>query len=1589
MDKEKEKEEVKNVLVKNVKKNKIAKVAVWVALSPILLFVFLSILIYIPSVQQFAVNRIAQHLSHETGMDVKVGYIRLKFPLDLSMEHTTAIQGKDTVFSAARLDVSVKMIPLFRKQVEVDGILMQNLKINTKDLIEACRIKGSVGEFCLNAHNIDLAKGVAVVNKTVLKNTMLDIFMADSVKEDTTTSQPVLWKIQLCDFHLHNVNIGLNLAPATDSVSIGSNIGNAQIKAFIDLEKEIYKIEKFKINESSVRYDIGANPYSTTDSLNHSTTGFDPKHILLSDLNISVDSTEYLGSGSLKANLMQLTGKEKCGLKFNKTKGYVEMKNNTLLIPSFSLETDDSHISLQMEMDMNTFDERNPGQMDIHASASIGKQDLMLFMPDMTTDFIRYWPVKPVSVIVVAKGNMQKMNVNKAEAKLDGFFHFKSYAELTNITDSLRMGGTVNTDTKIYNSSFIKSFLPSDVAKSFTLPPHMTLAADAKMNNGYATLDADLATPYGSVILTADYNTRKEDYQLGIDIENLLVNSLLQMEQNFNIDGSITAKGHGLDIYSPKTYANATITLNKAQLGDVDMSGSHADASISGNKISFDCICDNKMINTAFKLEGHLYSNKVDGVLDIDLPYADLYALGFSKERFEVTTKGNVSFTSNLSNKFMVDSHIDGLDMIIGKDSVRTEHFDLYAETTSDSTSAVLRTGDWNFDFHSPYNLYSLIAKGEKLTSIVKKQIEKKELDLERLKRYMPVTHLETSVGKNNPLTRILATSGISFNEIKANITTSPESGLLGNAHMYGFTNDTIKVDTVYFNISQDSTNILFDSGLICNDQKLCPGFRTYIDGHVNLDDADVHLTYFNKKGNKGMDIGVAADFTDSLLHLSLYPDEPTIAFSRFTINKDNYIDLNKNGKLSANVRLASLADSCRIHFTASAEEEQKATAVIENLKIDELLTVFPFLPKMGGMLNIDATYQTTEENYLVNGYLSVDKYSFENMPIGDIKADFDYAPQGTTAHVITAKLSHNKQEVITVDGTYDSQDDGSLDGTLVFDDLPLSIASPFVAEQTLSLDGHISGQIHAIGPMDKLAFDGQLNPEGMTVQSDVYAVKLKFADAPILIADSRLTFDKYEVYAAGKNPLTLNGYVDFANMQQIRLSLGLYGRNFQLVDAQRTRKALLFGKVYGDFFARVTGTTDDLSVRGMVNILGNTDMTYIMADTPLSIDNRLDDIVTFVDFTLPPEEAKDIPQKTFMGIDMQVQLAVEDGAQFHCEFSADRQSYVNIQGGGSLSMNYTPEGVLTLQGRYTVNEGEMKYSLPIIPLKTFTIRKGSYIEFTGNPMNPVLNFEAFEQTKASVNETDGSSRTVSFDVGLKVANTLENMELDFTIDAPEDIRIQNELAGMSKEEKNKLAIAMLATGMYLSGNNSSGFNASNALNNFLQGEINNIAGKALSTAVDVNVGMEQNTNYDGSTRTDYSFRFSKRFFSNRLNVVIGGKVSDDKSAVEHESGAYIDDVSLEWRLDKGGTRYIRLFHEKNYDNLLEGELIENGVGVVLRKKMDKLSELFIFRNNKKRREEESRIRQTGKNQPTKENAEMNNAPNREARKSDDTEAKK
>jgi hypothetical protein len=101
-----------------------------------------------------------------------------------------------------------------------------------------------------------------------------------------------------------------------------------------------------------------------------------------------------------------------------------------------------------------------------------------------------------------------------------------------------------------------------------------------------------------------------------------------------------------------------------------------------------------------------------------------------------------------------------------------------------------------------------------------------------------------------------------------------------------------------------------------------------------------------------------------------------------------------------------------------------------------------------------------------------------------------------------------------------------------------------------------------------------------------------------------------------------------------------------------------------------------------------------------------------------------------------------------------------------------------------------------------------------------------------------------------------------------------------------------------------------------------------------------------GAAQTDYNFSFAKRFWGNRISIIIGGKVSSGNDA-QNTGMSIINNVSIEYRLDNSGTRYVKAFYNKDTESILDSEVMEMGGSLVLRRKTEKLSELFIFRNTK------------------------------------------
>ena len=513
--------------------------------------------------------------------------------------------------------------------------------------------------------------------------------------------------------------------------------------------------------------------------------------------------------------------------------------------------------------------------------------------------------------------------------------------------------------------------------------------------------------------------------------------------------------------------------------------------------------------------------------------------------------------------------------------------------------------------------------------------------------------------------------------------------------------------------------------------------------------------------------------------------------------------------------------------------------------------------------------------------------------------------------------------------------------------EIPLHFINGFVPDQLLGLKGYGEGKLAVKGALNKPHVEGEVYLDSAYLISEPYGISMRFDDDPVRIVDSKLLFENFMMYANNESPLNLQGNLDFSNVDRMMLDLRMRAQNFLLIDAKENLRSEAFGKAYVNFFAMMKGPLTGLQMRGKLDVLGNTDMTYVLRESELSTDSQLDELVKFTDFKSGKEET--IVRPAIEGFDMMLSMSIDESAHILCALNEEKTNYIDLMGGGDLQMKYNPVDNIQLTGKYTLINGAMKYSLPIIPLKTFTIQDGSYLEFTGDPFNPILNITATENMKSTVNEGQGTGRSVDFVCGVKLTQTLSKPGIQFIISAPNDMTMQDELNTMSIEERGKIAVTMLASGMYLSGGNTSDFSMNSALSSFLNSEINNIAGSAMrSLGLDLGMSVDNSTNASGALHTDYNFKFAKRFFNNRLSFTIGGKVS---SGAEMENAgnndSFFNNVELQYRLNEGASQYIRAFYNNNTYDWLEGLVGEYGVGFMWRRKLQHFKDIFRFKTEK------------------------------------------
>lgn len=1531
----------------------VKKIFKWVAkatLGVILLFLLLATALYLPPVQQFLKNRTTSYLSRQTGMQINIDRVRLSFPLDLLLDRMSAVDRSDTVAAADQLLLDVKIMPLLSGNIELNGFELRQAKINTKNLVSDLQVKGQFGLLAIRKPAVcNLGESLVDINKLQLRDARVSVILSDTARQDTTTSQPSPWKVKLNRAELTNTRLYLQMPG--DSMRIAADVRQLALnKTLLDLPAETYRIDNIELNAHDLRYDIPYQP--RVKVMPGKNAPIDFNHLQADIFSLAAQDFEFTPHG-INVKLDKLALIEQSGLTVNKFSATLHYDSTRIDMTGARLVTPSSEVNTELHLPLSALQAGNTAQAEIKLQAAVGKQDIGLLSGGQLDGLLAKYPNKSLEIKLRATGHVDDARIDYCNVTLPDNLDLRLSGSASMLASDKQRRGKLHYSASLNDINFINGLIPNSLRSTVHLPNGIRLGGDVALDG--TTLRFSQNAIYlgkGKLSFSGNYSPKTNAYSARLEAQQFPLKAFLPGMEFAPLTARVEVKGHGTDFLHRGTSLNGGGKIEAFAFNGIPLDKTTLDARINGTRADIAFMSDNSWLQAAINLSAEIVGNEtrlsLNGNIDnlatnLGRPYEN-----DQQQAQELFLMMGLRLDVTLNSKaraLTVDGSIDPFNAATASRGYPGGNLHVYLATNPDSTRARIASGDMTLRFDSRQQISDIISKFGNYATTLTNQLAAAQINQDSLKSLLPDTRLYLEATQANPLQQYLALKGYSFDSLYADISTNHVQGINANVNVTNFKTGSVLFEQSEIKILQNSDALKLHAAIKNSKRKNPNRFSAQVDGSLLANGFSVLANFIDENGREGLNIGTRATFDQQGgISFKLIPETSVLAYRKFKVNPDNHITLSPEKRLTANVNLVADDNTALKLYSIPTDTvtKQDITLTLTHLSLRDLSNVLPFMPRMSGFLNGDIHVLKQDSDMAIVSAIEAKDLVYEDSRIGTLGTELFYMPD-EDGHYVMAQIICKNQDIAVLDGRYSPND--SLNATLRLNDMPCELISTFISNDgTLGLKGKLNGDINVAGFLDNLQFNGEIQPDSVHAYSDLYSFDLKMENKSIFISNGKIALDNIAFYTTGTNPLYIDGDIDFSDLGNMVLNLSIKAKDFELINAKKTKKSMTYGKVFVDVDATVKGKSDFIVLRGKLKVLDQTDVTYVMTDTPLQVEDQFAGLVEFTNFS-EPDEKEETPTPiggTFINLDVNI----SEDAHLHCELSPDGKSYVDCNGGGDLTLQVFPSGDIAVQGRFNINSGEMKYTLPFIPLKTFSFTDGNHIIFNGDPANPVLNITALETTRAAVTDDNGGSRMVTFKVGVAITRQLSDMGLEFIIDAPEDSEVQNELATMSAENKSRLAITMLATGMYASTNNKAGFRATNALNAFLENEIQNIAGNALKT-IDLSVGVEDNTTNTGDIQTDYTFKFSKKLWNDRITFLIGGKVSTGAGENQSSTQSFIDNISLEYRLDKKSTRYIRIFYDNDTYDPLEGNYSSAGAGYILRRKTNSFGDLLIFRKKK------------------------------------------
>ena len=1494
-------------------------------------------------------------------------------------------------------------------KVSVGKVMLDHIRFFMDDAVSHNKVSVNLGHFNLDMDEIDLQQNLYSIKDFELENTAAVITTGTStfVSDDTSDTSNLIVKLRKqgvlknCRVHYtdatgslidaRKINLGirdntfdlgkqfialksLELLNSTLRMQTVSPIDTTALKKADSIPGVAFNFPEWQIKVDDIS--LENNNFSFDRDKHKDTSVFDPNHIHITSLSASLNNFEVNKSG-VSVDLTDFSTTLGNQFRIKNLSTGLSVQENSVRIDPFELTTTGSSFSGKIQLSYNSLHDllaqQNIKIIRLDQDAKVNLNDMVYFMPELSDSFPQLLNDNTIiNVSVMLNGKLDAVNISKFELSVENTVDLKLIGVVNGIPDVDSLRTDFEIEKLWLNYAQLKPYFPKiNLPQSLILPDTMQVFGKGSGSLQDVRADFTVKSYQGVLMVKASYkndtvqniktiatNIDIPDYQLGVLLNKpdtigsisakTAIKAAFRGDKMSRLNGEMKISSIG---YSGYTYKD--ISADAEQRNDTIF------ASINTDDPNV------RITSDAWYLRKDSVSNLS---LSLNIDYLDMQSVKLRNEDLRLSGRMNV----DLSGKFPDD--FNG-SLVVKKLIVNRNNTVYYP----DSLSLIAQVGDTNkITLSSPFaeaeysgtmnplylaellNNYIPFSP-DTVNSVLPGNVENRNfkfrLSLENDPVYTQLVLPDLKQLKN-------ATFTASF---------SQDKGLDADLSLPYLEYGSVVVDSFYIIFHSGDAEFDYQSGfsMINSGSVTLPATRIsgYTTGKQLVNTFDLPA---DDKQSKYFVQAVITQADQNNLNLKILSDSLILNRSSWEISPDNVIVLGGNSTSFQHIILSHNSDTLRI---VSDSDERGADTEIRfsNFNLKTLASLAEYNGAApSAVLNGMAAFGKQDGRTTFTSDLIISDLNL----FGDVvfnRLDLKAEQKSENEYDFKIDMQNNGQ-TSTVNGSYNIGEQTSLNMDINLNRFALSPFAPLVESQFHTLKGELSGRLKLSGSTDTPVLNGNITFDSLQVNPVMLNSPLTMNNATVLVQSNVLQFKETTIRDKNSHKAVVNGTVAYRPDNRTSFNLNFKATDFMFVNVDKDALDLYHGTLITDVDATLTGDLIHPVVKLNTTIKEGSDLHFTVPESSVN-PGEDEGVAEFVNTDTSMVTRVSDQSLKYSGIlpDVTANISFQDYIPVTILIDPVSKEQLQLSGKGDLSLRLRGNTEPSLSGRYTINNGSYTLLLYNVFRRTFMIRQGSYLLWSGDVLKPKVNMVAAFEVKTSpiglvASELNAGNQSLAqyrnpipFNVVMNLDGDLLSPDINFDIKTPPgkaDALVTEKLNRLNSDESavNKQVLSLLIFKSFMN-QNVGGTDVAYRLNNTARNGLSNILSNSFNQfaqnyikGINLTLDVESRAGYNNSTsgNTDLVFGASKSLLSDRLTIEVGSSINvENENNKPPGANGLAGDFKVDYKISKDGALSVQAFRSSEYEDVLVGDVTKTGLALKLSKAFTHFNELFKRDKNK------------------------------------------